>query len=148
MTQAISRLLFSGTLTVYFDTGLGERDPNDTTQQVFPASRQAFVKAGWSTIRSSLADIAKQNRTFPANAAAVVMTRPTNDLTDAEIAVIDRYLKRGGALFLMADVLFSDNPFLKAERRIQYLSVGQLTACAPSTLRWLIRQPAGKQRST
>ena len=117
MTQAISRLLISGSLTVYFDTGLGERDPNDTTQSGISGIAAGVRENGLIVYSISLADIAKQNGDIPANAAAVVMTRPTDDLTDPEIGVIDRYMKQGGSLFLMADVLFNDNPFLRQSGR-------------------------------
>ena len=113
MTQAISRLLISGSLTVYFDTGLGERDPNDTTQEGISGVAAGVRESGLVIYSLSIADLTQQNGDIPANAAAVVFTRPTDDLTDAEIGVIDRYMKKGGSLFIMADVLFNDNPFLK-----------------------------------
>jgi ABC-type uncharacterized transport system involved in gliding motility auxiliary subunit len=43
----------------------------------------------------------------------LIFARPLRDLTDAEIAVLDRYLVRGGSLYLMADALFNENAFLK-----------------------------------
>jgi hypothetical protein len=113
VTQAIARLLYSGTITVFFDTGLGERDPNDATAAGISGIAQGVRESGLVTYTLSLSDLAKQNEDVPPTAAAIVLTRPTSDLSDAEIALIDRYLKKGGALFLMTDVLFNDDPFLK-----------------------------------
>ena len=49
MTQAISRLLLSGTLTVYFDTGLGERDPLDTSQEGISGINNGVRESGLIT---------------------------------------------------------------------------------------------------
>ncbi len=113
VTQAIARLLYSGTLTVYFDTGLGERDPNDVTAAGISGIAQGVRESGLVAYTLDLADLAKKNQNIPGNAAALVLTRPTTDLNDAEIGIVDAYLKRGGALFLMTDVLFNEDPFLK-----------------------------------
>ena len=113
VTQAIARLLYSGTLTVFFDTGLGERDPNDASAAGISGIAQGVRESGLVAYTLDIADLANKNQDVPGNAAAVVLTRPTTDLNDAEIGVVDRYLKRGGALFLMTDVLFNENPFLK-----------------------------------
>ncbi len=61
----------------------------------------------------NLTDLASSNGSIPANAAAVILARPTQDYTDAEIAVLDKYLKSGGALLILADALFNQNAFLQ-----------------------------------
>ncbi len=122
MTEAISRLLISGTLTVYFDTGLGERDPLDNSQEGISGINNGVRESGLITYPISLADLAKQGEDIPANAATVVFARPIRDLTDEEIGIIDRYLKKGGSLLLLSDVLFNDDPFLKQDGAFnQYL---------------------------
>jgi len=122
VTQAISRLLLSGTLTVYFDTGLGERDPLDTSQEGISGINNGVRESGLITQPIDITALAAQGQDIPANADAVVFARPISDLDDAQIAVIDRYMQRGGSLFLMADVLFNDNPFLKQDGAFnQYL---------------------------
>lgn len=122
MTQAISRLLIAGTLTVYFDVGNGERDPLDTTQDGISGINSGVRESGLVTYPLNLGDLAAQGGDIPNSAATVVFARALNDLTDAEIGVIDRYLKRGGTLLLLADVLFNDDPFLKMDGNFnQYL---------------------------
>lgn len=122
MTQAVSRLLLSGTLTVYFDIGLGERDPNDTTQEGISGIASGVRESGLVAYTISIAEMVQAGQEIPANAAALVFARPIYDLTNAEISLIDRYLQRGGALLLLADVLFNDNSFLKQDGAFnQYL---------------------------
>lgn len=115
MTQAISRLLISGTLTVYFDIGLGERDPFDTSQEGMSGVNNGVRESGLATYTLDIGDLAAKGLDIPANAATVVLARPINDLNQGEISVLDRYLQKGGALLLLADVLFTDDPFLKQD---------------------------------
>ncbi len=113
MTQAVSRELIAGTLTVYFDTGLGERSPEDTTQEGISGIRAGVQESGLVAYPLDISALASSGADIPHDAAAVVFARPTRDLTAAEIDVIDRYLNTGGSLLLLPDVLFNDDPFLK-----------------------------------
>ncbi|MBE2272417.1 MAG: GldG family protein [Anaerolinea sp.] len=113
ITQAIARLLISGTITVYFDIGNGERHPLDTTQEGISGIDAGMNESGIITRELSLIQIANEGGDIPADARALLFVRPVLDLTQPEIIVLERYLARGGALFIMSDVLFSDNPFLQ-----------------------------------
>lgn len=115
ITQAILRLLISGSIRVYFDTGSGERDPLDSTQEGVSGINAGMQESGLVTLPLDLSDIAAANGDIPRDAGAVLFVRPLTDLTDAEIAVVDRYLARGGALFIMTDVLYNEDPFLKQD---------------------------------
>ncbi len=113
MTEAISRLLISGTLTVYFDQSHAERDPLSAEPQGMSGINNGIQASGLITYPMSISDLAKSNGNIPDDASAVILARPTTDLSEAEIAVVDRYLQKGGALFIMADVLYNQNSFLK-----------------------------------
>ena len=115
ITQAILRLLISGSIRVYFNTGSGERDPLDSTQEGVSGINAGMQESGLVTLPLDLSDIAAANGDIPRDAGAVLFVRPLTDLTDAEIAVVDRYLARGGALFIMTDVLYNEDPFLKQD---------------------------------
>lgn len=115
MTEAISRLLISGTLTVYFDQSHEERDPLSAEPQGLSGINNGIQESGLITYPVSLTELAAVGGNIPADASALILARPTTDFSEAEIAVIDRYLRRGGGLFIMSDVLYNDNPFLKQD---------------------------------
>jgi hypothetical protein len=112
MTGAIARLLISGTLTVYFETSHGEINALERTQQGLSGIHAGIQESGLITAQLNLTELAAAGETIPANASTVVMARPITDLSNEEIAVIDEYLQRGGALFILADVNLNENSFL------------------------------------
>ncbi|MBN8617735.1 MAG: GldG family protein [Anaerolineae bacterium] len=113
VTEAISRLLISGSLTVYFSQENGELDPLSADPQGLSGINNGIQESGLITYPLSLKALAASGGNVPQDASALIMARPTTDLTDGEIAVIDRYLERGGALFIMTDVLFNENSFMQ-----------------------------------
>jgi ABC-type uncharacterized transport system involved in gliding motility auxiliary subunit len=115
VTEAISRLLISGTITVYFEQSRGELDPTDTTQQGLSGINLGVQESGLITQPLNLVELAGAGGDIPQDAGAVIFARPTSDLSSAEVAVIDRYLQRGGTLFIMTDPLFNEDRFLKAD---------------------------------
>lgn len=113
MTGAVARLLGAGTLTVYFDTSAGALDPLDTSQQGLSGIHSGMRENGVISSAINLSELASSGGSIPANASAVILARPTQDFTDAEIAVLDTYLKAGGSLLILADALFNQNAFLQ-----------------------------------
>jgi ABC-type uncharacterized transport system involved in gliding motility auxiliary subunit len=112
VTGAISRLLVAGQIRVYFNVGLGERDPMSSAPDGISGIHNGVQESGIITAPLDIAALAEAGLDIPEDAAAVVMARPLRDLTQPEIDVIDRYLNTGGALFIMADVLFTEDAFL------------------------------------
>lgn len=112
MTLAISRLLVAGTLTVYFSTGFGERSPTDDTQEGVSFINGGMRQSGLVTMPLDIGAIAAQGGDIPADASALIFARPLRDLTSDEVAVIARYMERGGSLLLLSDVLFNQFPFM------------------------------------
>ncbi len=113
MTEAISRLLISGTLTVYFDQSHAERDPLSADPQGLSGINNGIRESGLITYPISISDLAASGGNIPDTASAIILARPTTDFSEAEIGVIDRYLQKGGALFIMADVLYNQDAFLR-----------------------------------
>jgi hypothetical protein len=113
MTEAISRLLISGTLTVYFDQGHAERDPLSADPQGLSGINNGIRESGLITYPIDISQLATGNGNIPENASALILARPTTDFSEAEIAVVDRYLQKGGAIFIMADVLYNQDAFLR-----------------------------------
>lgn len=115
MTGAIARLLFAGTLTVYFETSHSTLAWDDVGQQGLSGINNGMRENGLITATLRLADLAESGRSIPRDAAAVILARPTTDLSDAEINVLDEYLKRGGGLLILADAIFNPNAFLRRD---------------------------------
>ena len=122
MTEAIARLLVSGTIKVYFETGHGELDPLDASQQGLYGINAGLQESGLISAPLNLAELAAAGGNIPEDASALIMARPVTDLSGAEIALIDAYLQRGGALFIMADAVLTENAFLRQDSPFnQYL---------------------------
>ncbi|MBE2183450.1 MAG: GldG family protein [Anaerolineae bacterium] len=115
ITQAISRLLMAGSIKVYFETGLGERETLDSGTEGLTGINSGIQESGMITAPLNLAEIAENGGGIPSDAAAVIFARPLRDLTQSEVDVISRYLDRGGSLLIMSDVLFTDDAFLKED---------------------------------
>ena len=115
MTQAILRLLKSGSLKVYFEIGHDELDPLDTGQQGLSGVHLGMQESGLITDLLSLPELAATGQPIPDDASAIIMARPLAALAEPEIAVLDAYLKHGGGLFIMADALFADDAFLSSD---------------------------------
>lgn len=113
MSEAIARLLIAGTLKVYFEISHGELNIQDSSQQGISGINNGIQESGLITAPLNIAQLATTGGQIPADASAVILARPTTDFSEAEIAVIDDYLQRGGGLFIMADALFNENAFLK-----------------------------------
>lgn len=122
MTQAIARLLIAGTIKVYFAQGNGERSPLDPTSEGLSGVNAGIQESGLVTAPIDIIGLASVGGDIPNDAAAVIFSRPLRELTEDEIAVIDRYLQRGGSLFLMADTLYTDDAFMREDGAFnQYL---------------------------
>lgn len=115
MTQAIARLLLAGTYKVYFEIGLGTLDPLDSSQQGISGVHLGMQESGLLTDSLSLPVLAATNAPIPDDAAALILARPTVDMSPAEVAIIDDYLQRGGSLFIMADALFHPGAFMSED---------------------------------
>lgn len=114
-TNAISRLLIAGSITVYFETALGERDPLDDSSEGMSGINNGIRESGLITQPLNLVTLADSGGDVPADAAAVIFARPLRDLRPVEIDVLDRYLDRGGSLLLLADATFNDSPFMRED---------------------------------
>lgn len=113
MSQTISRMLIAGQVKVYFEVGHGAHSIEDGSQQGISRINLGIQQSGLITAPLDLPAIAAAGGRIPDDASAVIFARPQTDLGGAEVAVLDAYLQRGGALFIMADVVFVDNPFLR-----------------------------------
>ena len=115
ITQAISRLLISGSITVYFEVGHLGRDPTDATQDGLSSVNRGIRESGIITYPLDLTALAQANKPIPEDAGALIMPRLTTDLSAQEISLLDAYLKRGGALLIMSEAFADPNGFLRQD---------------------------------
>jgi ABC-type uncharacterized transport system involved in gliding motility auxiliary subunit len=115
MSGALARLLIRGSITVYLNQSLGERGLTDASQNGISGIYNGMQESGLIPSPISITAIAQQNSDIPRDAAALMFVRPTADLSEPQIEVIDRYLNRGGTLLLLIDPTFNDDPFMRAD---------------------------------
>lgn len=112
MTQAIARLLASGNFTVYFATGHGEISIEDTSGIGISNVNRLLQENGFATLTVDLNVLAETGGQIPQNATAIIIARPREQYSQQVVDILDAYLGRGGALFIMADANFGEAPFL------------------------------------
>ena len=115
MTQALSRLLLSGSITVYFDLSLGELDPLDNSASGLSIINQLIRENGLITQPLTLEGLATNGDPIPADATVIILARPRIDPSPEAIQLLDDYLQNGGSLFILADTqsdfMTQDSPF-------------------------------------
>jgi ABC-type uncharacterized transport system involved in gliding motility auxiliary subunit len=112
MSTAIARMLVTQNYIVYFETGRGALSPIDATQQSLSELNNAIRENGLITNPLNLSEIVINGGSIPSNAAALILARPTSDLSAEEVLLISNYLAQGGGLLVLADVQFGENTFL------------------------------------
>ncbi len=103
MTEALARLLVSGNFIVYFERSLETLDPLDDSQNGMSLLNGYLQTNGFVTRSLELFTLAQRGEDIPRDASVVIIARPRRQPSEAEIAVLDRYLARGGRLFIAAD---------------------------------------------
>jgi ABC-type uncharacterized transport system involved in gliding motility auxiliary subunit len=85
---------------IYFLTGHGERDPEDVDQREGYSEIARYIKRDnisvqkWNLL---------EKQSLPADAGAVVIAGPRKEFADAEINLLDQYLKNKGRLLILLD---------------------------------------------
>lgn len=99
LTAALVRLIDPQERVVYFLTGHGEGDPQKYEETSLSSAREALEFKNYTVATLNLATTPE----VPANAQAVVIAGPRVPLTEAEVARLDAYLKKGGSLVVMLE---------------------------------------------
>ncbi len=121
--NALVKVITGETRKVYFTQGHGEKDHADSG------------RAGYSTVAAALEQdnyaveklVLPQVEDVPADASVVVMAGPTADLFQQEAEMLDRYLNRGGHLFVLLDPMeqaAASLPFLEGLLRQWSINAG------------------------
>jgi hypothetical protein len=150
LSNALARLLIRGSIKVYVNQSLGERGLTDLSQNGISGIYNGMQESGLVPLPISITALAQQNGEIPRDAAALLFIRPTADLTEAQIGIIDRYLSRGGdaAAAERSDVQRRSVP--ARGRRVQRLPLGEFwhsrAGCDHRRCRRQRTKPAGHHR--
>jgi ABC-type uncharacterized transport system involved in gliding motility auxiliary subunit len=112
ITAALNRMLNNRVYRVYFDASRSDLSIADESGQGLTLVDNNLRLNGVQTDRLSLRQLAQNDEPIPADASVLVLARPLLPYTEAEIALIDDYLQRGGSLFILADIVFTEAFFL------------------------------------
>lgn len=99
LTNAIVKVTHSATKKVYFTTGHGESDPDDTGETGLSEVKKRMDNEGLKAEKLNLASITD----IPADAQAVVIAGPAKPFQPGEVDTVKRFLDAGGKAFVMVE---------------------------------------------
>jgi ABC-type uncharacterized transport system involved in gliding motility auxiliary subunit len=100
LTNAILKVTREGQRKVYFVTGHGERQAEDSAERGLATFRSTLEASGYTSGTLSLLTTAR----VPDDADVVVLAGPRTDLSKAEAERLKAYIDRGGHVLLLADL--------------------------------------------
>ena len=100
LTNALIKVLNPAMLKVYFLSGHGEKDPEDTEREGYSAIADALRRDNYAFEKLVLA----QTNEIPEDATMIVIAGPQSDLLEQEVPLLNEYLtERAGKLFVLLD---------------------------------------------
>jgi gliding motility-associatede transport system auxiliary component len=99
ITGALVRLMNPGSEVVYFLTGHGELPIDGGSDQSFTQLKTALEAKNYTVNTLSLLATSQ----IPTDASVIVIAGPQKPLSDAEVSLLDAYLKNGGSLVVMEE---------------------------------------------
>lgn len=110
LTGAMVRLMNPGAHVVYFLTGHGELPIDGGSDQSYTQLSTALSSKNYKV---STLNLLATNQ-IPQDASVIVIAGPKKPLTDAEVGLLDTYIKNGGSVVVMEDPVidtqFGDSP--------------------------------------
>ena len=96
--NTIIRVLKGGTKKIYFLTGHGEREIDNTERLGYSESKKALEGSNYMIESVSLL---QEKPEVPADCSVLVIAGPQKDLLDPEVDAIKQYMKLGGRVFFL-----------------------------------------------
>jgi len=137
LTNAIIKVTRESVKKIYFTTGHGERDYEDSERSGLSFAKEALEEENYLIDRILLAEA----DSIPSNCSVLVVAGPKTDLFAHEREMIENYLKRGGkCLFLLdpdapqsyADFLESYGFDIGRDIVVDASGIGQLFGAGPT----------------
>jgi gliding motility-associatede transport system auxiliary component len=104
LTNGLVKVLNPQKKKVYFVAGHGERDTESAERDGYSAVKMALEGDNYDVAKLVLA----QEKDVPADASVVVIAGPKTDLLQTEADALERFLKKGGHVFVMVDPATDD----------------------------------------
>jgi ABC-type uncharacterized transport system involved in gliding motility auxiliary subunit len=100
ITNALIKATREGVKRIYFTTGHGEKDYDNSEQTGYSSAKEAIAELNYEIEKIFLV---QPPDSIPADCALLIISGPLTDLLQPERAKIDSYLERGGKLLLMLE---------------------------------------------
>lgn len=99
LTNALIKITREGEKKIYFTTGHGEKDIDNTDKSGYSSIKDAITQQNYKTEKILLAE----QDSIPGDCAALLVCGPKSDLFDKEQNMINSYLNRGGKVLFLVD---------------------------------------------
>lgn len=99
LTNALIKITREGEKKIYFTTGHGEKDIDNTEKSGYSSIKEAIVAQNYKTEKILLAG----QDSIPADCAALLICGPKSDLFGKEQTMLTNYLNRGGQVLFLVD---------------------------------------------
>ena len=117
-TNALVRLINPGQRAVYFLTGHGERDTQNSGDKAYTRARTVLESKNY-TVKTL--NLLAQNR-IPSDALSVIIDGPTQPISTGEMSLLKTYVEKGGSLIIMEDSALAINSGKQLDPLVEYLS--------------------------
>ncbi len=115
ITNAISRMLNERVLVVYFAENLTSLSIYEESEQGLTLLDNALRASGVLTDTVNLRQLANSGDPIPSDGNVLVLARPSLQLSQAEVDVVDAYLERGGGLLVLTDIILEESEYFLQE---------------------------------
>lgn len=99
LTNAIVKVTHSSTKKIYFSSGHGEADPEDTSGAGFSEVKKRMDNEGLKAEKLNLASAPE----IPQDAQALVIAGPLKPFQPGEVEAVKKFLEAGGKAFIMVE---------------------------------------------
>ncbi len=116
--NALVRLMNPGQRAVYFLTGHGERDIQNSSDKAYTRARTVLESKNY-TVKSL--NLLAQN-SIPADALSIIIDDPTQPISSQEMTLLKAYVAKGGSLIVMEDASLVSNAGKPVDPLVDYLT--------------------------
>jgi ABC-type uncharacterized transport system involved in gliding motility auxiliary subunit len=118
VTNGLVRLMNPGQRTVYFLTGHGERDSENSSNTSYTRASSVLESKNY-TVKTL--NLLAQNK-VPEDALAIIISGPTKPISSEEMLLLNDYVAKGGSLVVLEDPTLESSTSNTSDPLIDYLT--------------------------